>query len=123
MDEKWHNISYGGDTSSGAVWAEACAEEGSPWFSGHFPNEPILPGIAILSMVTDVIRHYESEKGKKIRMAAIKRVRFRLPVRPGETLAISPSLPREGEELTYNFKVTAGGKTVCTGIVVFEPLP
>ena len=80
-----------------AKWEEFCcrydaelennsAETGSPWFSGHFPDAPILPGIAILSMVTDAITHHESEKGKKIRIASIRGVRFRLPVRPDELL-------------------------------------
>jgi len=103
--------------------AEACAATGSPWFSGHFPNEPILPGIAILSMVTDVIKRHNFEMGKKIRISAIKRVRFRLPVRPDEMLTISASLSSQGDDLSYHFKVTISEKTACTGIVVFELLP
>ena len=123
MDENWHSISYKRDASTGAVWVEACAEAGSPWFSGHFPAEPILPGIAILSMVTDVIRQYESEKGRRIRVSGIRRVRFRLPVRPDELLTISLSLSRQEGSLSYHFKVDLNGKTVCTGIVTAEPLP
>ena len=124
MDENWHSISYKGDGATGAVWAEACAEAGSPWFSGHFPTEPILPGIAILSMVTDAIRHYESKNGRRIRVSGIRRVRFRLPVRPGELLMISLSLPTlEEEGLSYHFKGELDGKAVCTGIVTAEPLP
>ena len=123
MAENWHSISYKGDGSTGAVWAEACAEAGSPWFSGHFPAEPILPGIAILSMVTDVIRQYECEKGRRIRVSGIRRVRFRLPVRPDELLMIFLSLSRQEGSLSYHFKVELNGKTVCTGIVTAEPLP
>lgn len=123
MDETWHHISYGIDVSSGAALAQGCAQTGSPWFSGHFPNEPILPGIAILSMVTDVIKHHHSEMGKRIRISAIRRVRFRLPVRPDEMLTISTSLSPQGDDLSYHFKVTMSEKTVCTGIVAFELLP
>ena len=39
MDETWYSISYKRDTSSDAALAEACAETGSPWFSGHFPSK------------------------------------------------------------------------------------
>jgi 3-hydroxymyristoyl/3-hydroxydecanoyl-(acyl carrier protein) dehydratase len=123
MDEIWHTISYGIDPSNSAVRAEACAKTGSLWYSGHFPNEPILPGIAILAMVTDVIKHHESGKGKNISMSAIRRVRFRQPVRPDEVLAISASLSREGDDLSYHFKVTVSEKMVCTGIIAFELLP
>lgn len=122
MAENWHSISYKRDASTGAVWAEAYAEAGSPWFSGHFPAEPILPGIAILSMVTDVIRQYESEKGRRIRIAGIRRVRFRLPVSPDELLMISLSLPSQEGGLSYHFKCELNGKTVCTGIVTAEPV-
>ena len=123
MDEIWHNISYKGDTSGGAFLAEARADAGSLWFSGHFPGEPILPGIAILSMATDAIRYREREKGRKVRIVSIRRVRFKLPVRPEESLKIVLSLPDQAEELTYHFVVELKGKAVCTGIAVVLPLP
>ena len=123
MDEIWHSVSYKTDASNDAVLTEACAAAGSPWFSGHFPNDPVLPGIAILSMVTDIIKHQESQKGKKIRIRGIRRVRFRLPVRPDEVLTVSLSLPERETDCSYQFKVFVNGKTVCTGIIMIECLP
>ena len=123
MDESWHSISNIGDTSSGAILAEVCAKAGSPWFSGHFPKEPILPGIAMLAMVTDTITHHEAAKGRRIRISAIRRVRFKLPVRPDESLRISLSLSDQEGEFFYHFRIELDGKTVCTGIAVAETLP
>lgn len=123
MDEIWHNIAYTGDTSGGAFEAEARAGAGSPWFSGHFPGEPILPGIAILSMVTDAIRHRELKKGRNVLIASIRRVRFKLPVSPEESLIIALTPPDQADALTYHFIVKMEGKAVCTGIVVAMPLP
>ena len=123
MDEIWHSIAHKRDNSNHEVWAEACAATGSPWFSGHFPNDPILPGIAILSMVKDAITQHESEKGRKIRITGIRRVRFRLPVRPDEPLTISLPLSHQENNLSYHFMVTVNGKTACTGVVAAEPLP
>ena len=123
MGENWYRISHTKDAPSGAVLAEACADAGSLWFSGHFPGEPILPGIAILSMVMDVVRHHEAEKGRKIRIAGVRRVRFKLPVRPDELLKISLSSYQQEEGLSYHFAVELNGKTVCTGIAAAEPLP
>lgn len=122
VEEIWHNISYEKDTSGNPVWGVACAETGSPWFSGHFPNDPILPGIAILSMVTDAIKHHECGKGRKIAITGIRRVRFRLPVRPDELLTISLSSSHMDASLSYHFNVAVNGKTACTGIVAAEPL-
>ena len=123
MDEIWHSVSYRTDTSNDVVFTEACAAAGSPWFSGHFPNAPVLPGIAILSMVTDTIIHQESKKGNKIRIGGIRRVRFRLPVRPDEVLTVSLSLPEQETDCSCQFKVSVNGKMVCTGIIMIERLP
>jgi len=123
MDEAWHSISYKEEPSSRAILAEARAETKSPWFSGHFPNAPILPGIAFLSMVTDVITHHESEKGKKIRITGIRRVKFRQPIRPDELLNISLSPAHQDAGLSYHFDVAVNGKTACTGVIVAESLP
>jgi len=123
MGEAWHTISYKEEPSGSEILAEARAEIGSPWFSGHFPDAPILPGIAILSMVTDAITHHESEKGKKIRIASIRGVRFRLPVRPDELLKISLSSSHQDGGFSYHFDVAVKGITACTGVIVAEPLP
>jgi 3-hydroxyacyl-[acyl-carrier-protein] dehydratase len=118
MDETWHSVSY---NQQDALAVEACAGAGSPWFSGHFPGDPILPGIAILAMVRDAIIHHESERDRKVRITGIKRVRFRQPVRPGEALTISLSLSLQETCISYQFKVSTNGKTACTGIVAAEP--
>jgi 3-hydroxymyristoyl/3-hydroxydecanoyl-(acyl carrier protein) dehydratase len=123
MDKNWYRISHIKDAPSGMVLAEACADAGSLWFSGHFPDEPILPGIAILSMVMDVIRHHEAEKGRKVRIAGVRRVRFKLQVRPDELLKISMSSHHREEDLVYHFAVLSKGKKVCTGIAAAELRP
>ena len=56
----------------------------SAWFLGHFPNEPILPGIALVDMAEQAIIQDTVAKGEEITFEALKRVRFTQPVRPGE---------------------------------------
>ncbi len=101
----------------GTIWAEAYAKTGSLWFSGHFPGEPVLPGIAILSMVKDTLINSESQKGRKIRISGIKRVRFKLPVRQDQLLKIYLSLSGRDEDISYNFRVELNGSVACSGIV------
>ncbi|MBN1663941.1 MAG: hypothetical protein JW943_10100 [Deltaproteobacteria bacterium] len=117
--EKWHTVSYR-DTASEQgrhVSAEVEIGESSPWFSGHFPIEPVLPGIALLSMVSELIRHCGAVKRERITLAGIRRVRFRLPVRPGALLLVSVSPPYDRNQGAYNFKIAAKGETVCSGIM------
>jgi 3-hydroxymyristoyl/3-hydroxydecanoyl-(acyl carrier protein) dehydratase len=123
MGENWYSVSYTKDAPGGAILAEAYAGAGSPWFSGHFPGEPILPGIALLSMVMDVLRHHEAKEGRKVRITGVRRVRFKLPVRPDELLRVSLSSHQREDGLSYQFSVESNGKTVCTGIAKAERLP
>jgi 3-hydroxyacyl-[acyl-carrier-protein] dehydratase len=121
--EAWHSIQYKGEQSAHAIEAEACAEDGSPWFSGHFPDEPILPGIAILAMVAETILKHEIQFGKEIRISTIRRVRFKLPVKPGQPLSISLSPVDKLNKYSYQFRVATRGETICTGVLVAEECP
>jgi 3-hydroxyacyl-[acyl-carrier-protein] dehydratase len=119
--EKWHRVSFKGDGSDpgGSVSAEVEIDANSPWFSGHFPNEPTLPGIALLSMVSEFIRHRAVDKRERITITGFRRVRFRLPVRPGALLSISlspPDYPNYGGG-AYTFKIAMNGEPACSGMV------
>lgn len=82
----------------------------SSWFSGHFPGDPILPGIAQLRMVADLI---VTSSAIPLRIAGLSRVKFRKIVRPGEVLDIHVKSGNTPEQ--YSFTITSGGEDVCSG--------
>jgi 3-hydroxymyristoyl/3-hydroxydecanoyl-(acyl carrier protein) dehydratase len=86
----------------------------SPWFSGHFPNDPILPGIAQLGTVFDAILQ---ASGQQLWVTGLNRVRFKKLVRPGEVLTIlaAPAPNRPG---TYSFRITVDAQEVCVGMMM-----
>jgi len=88
----------------------------SHWFCGHFPEEPILPGIAQLGMVFDAIRQL-SERNLKI--AAISRVRFKQIIRPGDRLKITAA-PLRGDDETFSFRIMVAGEVACSGVMALE---
>ncbi len=61
-----------------------------PMFQGHFPQEPVMPGVIILEMLAQsgalAVLSMPEMRGKIAYLAAIESARFRRPVRPGETL-------------------------------------
>jgi 3-hydroxymyristoyl/3-hydroxydecanoyl-(acyl carrier protein) dehydratase len=120
MSKKWHDLCFEQSEQEPTVSARILIDKASPWFSGHFPSEPILPGVAVLAMVKDVIINHESRKGRRIRISNIRRVRFRLPIRPGAMLSITLSSP--DVDRAYLFKVAVDGETACTGIMMIDPL-
>lgn len=87
----------------------------SPWFSGHFPDDPILPGIAQLKMVADLV--VSSTQGA-VRMTGVSRVKFRKIVRPEEVLDIHVTCGNKADQ--YKFKITSGGEDVCSGWMHFS---
>lgn len=120
--ESWHLLSAGKPEPDGSLSAAAQVSAASPWFSGHFPNEPVLPGIALLAMVGETIRNRQAETGKKVRISKIRKVRFRLPVRPDSELELRLSCADRDNVFIYQFRITLNGEMVCTGIVDAEPI-
>jgi 3-hydroxymyristoyl/3-hydroxydecanoyl-(acyl carrier protein) dehydratase len=60
-----------------------------PAFDGHFPGQPVLPGVALLAEVLEAAHREPVLRaciGAAPRLAVVK---FLAPVRPGATLAIS----------------------------------
>lgn len=61
-----------------------------PFFQGHFPGNPIMPGVLIVEAMAQVgavsILGMEANKGKLAVFAGIDGVRFRRQVIPGDTL-------------------------------------
>jgi 3-hydroxymyristoyl/3-hydroxydecanoyl-(acyl carrier protein) dehydratase len=94
----------------------------SPWFSGHFPGEPILPGIALVYMAEQAIIQYGLAKGEQVQLHTLKRVRFTQPVRPGETLSLNITGEEAGEEILFSFKITNKENIVCSGAIVAKKI-
>ena len=94
----------------------------SPWFSGHFPGQPILPGIALVYMAEQAIIQDALAKGEQVQLHALKRVRFTQLVRPGETLSLNISGEEAGEEILFSFKITNKENIVCSGAIVAKKI-
>ncbi|MGQ9556726.1 MAG: 3-hydroxyacyl-ACP dehydratase FabZ [Desulfurispora sp.] len=64
-----------------------------PFFAGHFPGRPVMPGVLILEALAQVgavcALAAPGMQGKLLLFAGIDRVRFRRPVVPGDVLRLS----------------------------------
>ena len=98
-------------SSSDEVVMEAEAAPDSPWFSGHFPDDPILPGIAQIAMAFEAVKHLS---GGDIKIREVKKVRFKQIIRPDDRVTISVS-PGKGH--TYAFRILLKGELACNGIL------
>jgi 3-hydroxyacyl-[acyl-carrier-protein] dehydratase len=92
-----------------------------PFFQGHFPNHPVMPGVLIIESMAQtaavLVVHTLGEKseGKLVYFTSIETARFRKPVTPGDSLRIHVQKERNRGGL-WKFS----GKAMVDGSVVAE---
>ncbi len=95
-----------------------------PFFVGHFPGHPVMPGVLIveaLAQVGAVAMLIQPEfKGKLAMFAGIDGVRFKKPVTPGDTLQLEVTLDKIRRVIGKGHGVaTVDGKLVAEGELMF----
>lgn len=109
--ERWHAVGPVEMPAAGEWRAVVRVPAGSDWFAGHFPGDPILPGIAQLGMVGEVARR---AIGEQMRLSGFSRIKFKKIVRPGDELTVTltrrPELPG-----VLAFRIESGGEVACSG--------
>ena len=92
-----------------------------PFFQGHFPGKPVIPGVLILealAQATGILSFKVIGKPKDDELyyfAAIDNARFKRPVFPGDQLVLDVELLREVKGIAkFTGVASVDGKVVCT---------
>jgi 3-hydroxyacyl-[acyl-carrier-protein] dehydratase len=92
-----------------------------PFFPGHFPGQPIMPGVLIVEAMAQTagVLAFKSmpgeERGKPVYFLGIDHVRFRKPVTPGDQLRLELEITKRRQAI-WGFK----GKALVDGKLVAE---
>lgn len=87
----------------------------SRWFAGHFPDQAILPGVAQLALVWELV---SALPGNAQQLTGLRRVKFKKIVVPGEQLDIHAEYcDKEGK---YFFRILSGETEVCCGTMACD---
>jgi len=106
------------------IRAEATVPTTSTIFEGHFPGRPLMPGVLLIESMAQasgwlIIAHTRFERMPFL--AALKEVKLRTFVTPGQTLAVSAKLVHEGSGFAVTkAEINADDKLVCNAEITFR---
>lgn len=87
-----------------------------PCLPGHFPGDPIVPGVVLLDHTLALVR--PAHPGQAV--ASLRNIRFRRPVRPCQRILVQLRPGRPGE---LEFAGLHEGEIVLSGAAGLEALP
>lgn len=94
------------------------------YFKGHFPGNPIMPGVLIVESLAQTgavaILSMEENKGKNALFGGIDKLRFKKQVIPGDTLKLEVKIiKRKGPIGIGEATATVDGKVAVKGELTF----
>nr|WP_308649653.1 3-hydroxyacyl-ACP dehydratase FabZ [uncultured Agathobacter sp.] len=95
-----------------------------PYFMGHFPGNPVMPGVLIIEALAQTgavaILCQDEWKGKTAYFAGINNAKFKQKVVPGDTLELTTEIIKVKGPIGVGKAVAkANGKTACMAELTF----
>ena len=104
-----------------------CLSVNEPYFAGHFPDAPIMPGVLVIEACAQLcsitMESQGTEDDKIYVLLKCEEFKFLRPVIPGDCLEIEVRKESGGAGLVkFNAKVTVDGKVKAKGILAFTSM-
>lgn len=104
--------------------AKKCVSYNEPYFQGHFPGEPVMPGVLIIEAMAQTgavtILSLAENRGKTAYFAGINGAKFKKKVVPGDVLMLETEIVRQkGPIGVGKATATVEGKIVAQAEITF----
>jgi len=101
-----------------------CVTYTEPIFAGHFPQEPVMPGVLIIEALAQVgavvILSRPEYKGKTAYFGAVNKLKFKRKVFPGDVLILEVvMIKQKGPIGIGSAKATVDGEVAVVGELTF----
>jgi len=114
------------------IVAFKCVTWNEPYFTGHFPGDPVMPGVLQIEALAQAaaILGYESheglsERGGGVLLMGLDKVRFRRKVIPGDVLQLEVKVvQKRGKTWKVEASATVDGERASSAVILaafFEP--
>ena len=97
-----------------------CVTVNEPFFPGHFPGHPIMPGVLIVEAMGQtggilLLNSYDRPEEKLVYFMGLDKVRFRKPVKPGDQLVMEMTMLKQRRGMCLmEGKAFVDGQVVCS---------
>ncbi|MBR4718942.1 MAG: 3-hydroxyacyl-ACP dehydratase FabZ [Lachnospiraceae bacterium] len=107
-----------------SVRARKCVSYNEPFFGGHFPGEPVMPGVLIVEAMAQAgavaVLSMPEMKGKTAYFAGIDKARFKRKVVPGDILILEVEITKlKGPIGIGQGRATVNGELACSAEIMF----
>ncbi len=104
--------------------AKKCVSYNESYFAGHFPQEPVMPGVLIVEALAQTgavaILGKEENRGKTAYFAAINSAKFKRKVVPGDVLTLETEIIKQKGAIGIGKAVAkVGDETACIAELTF----
>lgn len=102
-----------------------CVTINEPFFQGHYPNHPVMPGVLIIEAMAQVsgfmlLNQDDAFAGKVPYLTGVDRIKIRNPVIPGDQLRIEAEMIKFKRKIAkVNCQASVDGEIVAEGELMF----
>ena len=92
-----------------------------PFFRGHFPGDPLVPGVILAEALAQTAGLAAGQPGRSFRLSAIKAMKFPAAALPDEEIHFfAKRVATVGGLWQFEVRAVSGGRTVAEGAVVLS---
>ena len=97
-----------------------------PFFQGHFPEKPVMPGVLILEALAQATgllafstENHGAQRETLYYLVGIDNARFKQPVVPGDQLRLEVTVTKQKRGIwVFDTRATVDGKVAATAVIM-----